>query len=48
MKKCFDDVKSIVIGTRNKSSQFVTEGTKSFNEIEIKPIIKGNQLQAAE
>ena len=49
MKKSFDDVKSTVIGTRNKSSQFVTEGTKSFNEIEIKPIewIKGNQLPAA-
>ena len=49
MIKSFDDVKSTVIGTRNKSSQFVTEGTKSFNEIEIKPIewIKGNQLPAA-
>ena len=49
MKKRLDDVKSTLIGTRNKSSEFVTEGTKSFNEIEIKPIewIKGNQLPAA-
>ena len=49
MKKRLDDLKSTLIGTRNKSSEFVTEGTKSFNEIEIKPIewIKGNQLPAA-